>query len=191
MFASSLRITLLSPVLDFEINLRIFVFILIFIQKLNQTETLSTRASTDRTLLQALLLVLLLPIELRSTRVALLATVASWIGHVGKFGGTGGTPLSDTSSNTDCPSRRWENVWQWNNHRPGLSALNLTIAKPPFGMVTVVPFLGFSKLYSIGTFSFRSVVVQPRPSLPTHLKAGWFMSGYSPWPNAGLRVLYP
>ena len=77
MFASSLRITLLSPVLDFEINLRIFVFILIFIQKLNQTETLSTRASTDRTLLQALLLVLLLPIELRSTRVALLATVAS------------------------------------------------------------------------------------------------------------------
>ena len=145
---------------------------------------LNKRASTERTSTQAVLLVLLEPIELRSTRLALLATVASWIGQVGKFGGTGGTPLSDTSSSTDWPSRRWENVWQWNNHNPGLSALNLTIAKPPFGMVTVVPFLGLSKLYSIGTFSLRSVVVQPRPSLPTHLKAGWFISGYSPWPNA-------
>ena len=148
-------------------------------------------ATIEETPMQAvLLLMLLLPIELRLTRVALLATVASWIGHVGKFGGTGGTPLSETSSSTDWPSRRCENVWQWNNHNPGLSALNLTITKPPFGMVAEVPFLGFSKLYFIGIFSSRSVVAHPCPSLPTHLKAGWFISGYSPWPKAILRVLY-
>ena len=71
---------MLSPALDFQ-NLRIsedILFILIFIQKLNQTEILNKMETMVETPMQAvLLLVLLAPIELRSTRVALLATVAS------------------------------------------------------------------------------------------------------------------
>ena len=72
---------MLSPALDFQ-NLRVsedILFILIFIQKLNQTEILNKIATVvEETPMEAVLLLMLLaPIELRSTRVALLATVAS------------------------------------------------------------------------------------------------------------------
>ena len=70
---------MLSPALDF-LNLRKFeniLFILIFIQKVNQTEILKMDNKEETPMQAVLLLMLLLPIELRLTRVALLATVAS------------------------------------------------------------------------------------------------------------------
>ena len=70
---------MLSPALDFQ-NLRKIeniLFILIFIQKVNQTEILKMDNKEETPMQAVLLLMLLLPIELRLTRVALLATVAS------------------------------------------------------------------------------------------------------------------
>ena len=70
---------MLSPALDFQ-NLRKIeniLFILIFIQKVNQTEILKMDNKKETPMQSVLLLMLLVPIELRLTRVALLATVAS------------------------------------------------------------------------------------------------------------------
>ena len=70
---------MLSPALDFQ-NLRKIeniLFILIFIQKVNQTEILKMDNKKETPMQAVLLLMLLVPIELRLTRVALLATVAS------------------------------------------------------------------------------------------------------------------
>ena len=70
---------MLSPALDFQ-NLRKIeniLFILIFIQKVNQTEILKMDNKEETPMQAVLLLMLLLPIELRLTRVASLATVAS------------------------------------------------------------------------------------------------------------------